>query len=127
MSYKNANSYAILVAISVIALTLATEASFNHYYSASAASKRNTDSSSSDSSSASAAASTTNPKTLSKKELNSFISCINTANKSQGLTHKIVTNCLDTAKGITRSSVGGIAAGGSTTGSAAAAATAGEG
>jgi hypothetical protein len=103
MSYKNANSYAILVAISVIALTLATAASFNHYYSASAASKRNTDSSSnSDSSSASAAASTTNPKTLSKKELNSFISCIDTANKSQGLTHKIVTNCLDTAKGITR-------------------------
>jgi hypothetical protein len=112
-----------LVAISVIALTLATAASFNHYYSALAASKTNTGSSNSGSSSACAAAGTTNPKALTKKELNSFISCITTANKSQGLTHKIVTNCLDTAKGITPTSVGGIAAaaGGSTTGSAAAA------
>jgi len=36
MSYKNANS-SILVAISVIALTLVTAASFNHSYSALAA------------------------------------------------------------------------------------------
>jgi hypothetical protein len=59
------------------------------------------------------------PKALYKKELNSFISCINTANKSQGLTHKIATNCLDTSKGITPSSIGGAA------GSTAAAAGAG--
>lgn len=105
MSYKNSSSYAILVAISVIALTLATAASFNHYYLALAASKTSTGSSNSGSSSASSAAAstTTNPKALPKKELNSFISCITTANKSQGLTHKVVTNCLDTAKGITPS------------------------
>jgi hypothetical protein len=70
-------------------------------------------SSSASSSSASADTSTTNPKALSKKELNSFISCINTANKSQVLAHKVATNCLDTAKGISHTSVDGRA--GSTT------------
>jgi hypothetical protein len=52
-----------------------------------------------------------------------FISCITTANKLQGLTHKVVTNCLDTAKGISPTSLGGTAAGLTTTGSAAAART----
>jgi hypothetical protein len=55
--------------------------------------------SASSSSSAFAATSTTNPKALPKKVLNSFISCINIANKSQGLSHKLATNRLDTAKG----------------------------
>jgi hypothetical protein len=54
-----------------------------------------------------------NPKALSKKELKSFISCINTANKSQVLAHKVATNCLDTAKGISHTSIDGRA--GSTT------------
>ena len=83
----------------MIALTLVTAASFSHYYLALAVTKTKTGSSNSASSSTSAS-STTNPKALSKKELNSFISCINTANKSQVLAHKVATNCLDTAKGI---------------------------
>jgi hypothetical protein len=69
--------------------------------------------SSSSASSSSADTSTTNPKALSKKELNSFISCINTGNKSQVLAHKVATNCLDTAKRISHTSIDGRA--GSTT------------
>jgi len=119
MPFKNTS--AILAAILMIALTLVTAASFSHYYLALAVTKTKTGSSNSASSSTSASG-TTNPKALAKKELNSFISCITTANKSQGLTHKVVTNCLDTAKGINPTSLGGTAAGLTTTGSAAAAA-----
>lgn len=97
MLYKNANSCAILVAILVIALTLVTAASFNHSYSALAVSNTGGNSVSSSSS-----ATTTNPKALSKNDLNSLIDCINTANNSRGLTHKVLTNCLDTVKGITQ-------------------------
>jgi hypothetical protein len=125
MSFKNTS--AILAAILMIALTLVTAASFSHYYLALAVSKTKTGSSSNSASSSTSASSTTNPKALAKKELNSFISCITTANKSQGLTHKVVTNCLDTAKGISPTSLGGTAAGLTTTGSAAAAAAAGAG
>jgi hypothetical protein len=100
MLYKNVNSSAILVAILVIALTLVAAASFNHSYSALAVS--NTDGNSV-SSSSSSATTTTNPKALSKNDLNSLIDCINTANNSRGLTHKVLTNCLDTVKGITPS------------------------
>ena len=96
--YKNANS-SILVAILVIALTLVTAASFNHSYSALAVSNTGGNSVSSSSS----ATTTTNPKALSKNDLNSLIDCINTANNSRGLTHKVLTNCLDTVKGITPS------------------------
>ena len=119
MSYKKNNPAAILIATSAIALTLVTMTSFNHSYTAFAAPKK--DSSGGSNSHAndvttlggrtaattlggSAATNTPNTNALTKKELSSLISCINTANKSQGLTHKVVTNCLDTAKGITPAS-----------------------
>ena len=112
MSYKTNNSYTILVAASLIVLVLVTITGFNHSYTALAVStkkpstKSNTGGSSSSAflggGSSSSATSTTNSNILTKKELSSFISCINAANKSaEGLTHKVVTNCLDTARGIT--------------------------
>jgi hypothetical protein len=99
-----------LVAISVIALALVTTTSFNHSYTALATPKKGGSTAShansittlgGGGSSSSSAATTTAPNTnaLTKKELSSLISCINTANKSQGLTHKVVTNCLDIARG----------------------------
>ena len=112
MFYKKYNSYTIWVAVSLIALILLTTSGFNHSYTAFAASKKDGSSSTSSKSSSgggftiggtsSSSATTANPNALTKKELSSFISCINTANKStEGLTHKVVTNCLDTARGIT--------------------------
>ncbi len=111
MSYKKNNSYVNLIAASLIALALVATASFNHSYTAFAVSKKTDGSSSSKGSTgggftiggtSSSSATTANPNALTKKELSSFVSCINTANKStEGLTHKVVTNCLDTAKGIT--------------------------
>ena len=112
MFYKKYNSYTIWVAVSLIALILLTTSGFNHSYTAFAASKKDGSSSTSSKSSSgggftiggtsSSSATTANPNALTKKELSSFVSCINTANKStEGLTHKVVTNCLDTAKGIT--------------------------
>src|SRR5918911_2937663 len=109
---NNKGSVAIVIAASVIALALVTLASFNHHYPAFAASKKGSSggvttlgsvsspSPSSSSSSSSTSTGTPSPNTLTKKQLSSFISCVNTANKSgQGLTHKVVTNCLDIAKG----------------------------
>jgi hypothetical protein len=117
MSYKRTKScIPIIIAVSIIALALVTTISFNHSYTAFAVSKKKGGSSGTTTSSkgstgggftiggtsSSSSATTANPNALTKKELSSFISCINTANKStEGLTHKIVTNCLDTAKGIT--------------------------
>ena len=111
MFYKKYNSYTIWVAVSLIALMLVTTSGFNHSYTAFAVSKKGGGSTSTKSSSgggftiggtSSSSATTANPNALTKKELSSFISCINTANKSaEGLTHKVVTNCLDTARGIT--------------------------
>ena len=105
---SNKASVAIVITASVIALELITAASFNHSYTAFAVSKKKDGSSTSSSKSSSGGTSssssttTANPNALTKKELSSFVSCINTANKStEGLTHKVVTNCLDTAKGIT--------------------------
>jgi hypothetical protein len=109
MSYK-INNAAILIAMSVIALALVTTTSFNHYYTAFAVSKKSRSTGSDTNgvstlggiSPSSSSATTPNSNTLTKKELSSLISCINTANKSgEGLTHKVVTNCLDTARGIT--------------------------
>ena len=106
-----------MVAASLIALALVATTSFNHYYTAFAVKDKTGSNTSTKgtsgggssgftipgSSSPSSSTTTTapNPNTLTKKELSSFISCINTANKSEGLTHKVVTTCLDTAKGIT--------------------------
>jgi hypothetical protein len=108
MSYNKNHSYAIMVAISLIALALVTTASFDHFFTAFAASKKKSSSSSKGVTTlgggTSSASTAPNTNTLTKKELSSFISCINTANKSQGLTHKVVTGCLDTAKGITPAS-----------------------
>jgi hypothetical protein len=112
MSYKRNNSYAILITASLIALALITTTSFNHSYTVFAVSKKTDTSSKSSSGGSSSGGVTTlgggssssgtvpNSNTLTKKELSSFTSCINTANKSEGLTHKVVTNCLDTARGI---------------------------
>ena len=115
MSYEKNNNAAILVAISVIALALVATTNFSHSYMAFAAPKKDDSSSSGDSttrhtngvstlggsssSSSSAASRSLNSNVLNKKELSSLISCINTANKSDGLTHKVVTNCLDIARG----------------------------
>src|SRR5919206_2493208 len=114
MLYKRNNSTAILVIVSAIAFTLVTATSFNHSYTAFAVSKKTSPKSgsglstlgevptSSSSSSSSSSATTPNSNTLTKKQLSSFTSCINTANKSaEGLTHKVVINCLDIAKGLT--------------------------
>jgi hypothetical protein len=113
MSYEKNNNAAILVAISVIALALVATTNFYHSYMAFAAPKKG-DISSSDSttrhtngvstlggssSSSSAASPSLNSNVLNKKELSSLTSCITTANKSEGLTHKVVTNCLDIARG----------------------------
>jgi hypothetical protein len=116
MLHKKNNSYTIWVAVSLIALILLTTSGLNHSYTtAFAVSKKKGGSSGTSSksssgggftisgtSSSSSSATTANPNALTKKELSTFISCINTANKStEGLTHKVATNCLDTAKGIT--------------------------
>ena len=117
MSYKRTkNCIPIIIAVSIIALALVTTISFNHSYTAFAVLKKKGGSSGTTTSSkgnsgggftiggasSSSSATTANTNALTKKELSSFVSCINTANKStEGLTHKVVTNCLDTAKGIT--------------------------
>ncbi len=102
------------MAVSVIALALVATSIFNHSYTAFAASKKTGTANNghnnsittlgsipSPSSSSSSATATHSSNTLTKKEVSSLISCINTANKSEGLTHKVVTNCLDIAKGKT--------------------------
>jgi hypothetical protein len=105
MSYDKYNKDSIAIAIvmtaSVIALSVVTTASVNHYYTAFAVSKKsNGGVTTLGGLSSSTSAGIPNTNTLTKKQLSSFISCINTANKSvQGLTHKVVTNCLDIAKG----------------------------
>lgn len=120
MSYKKNKPAAILIATSVIALALVTMTSFNHSYTAFAAPKKDSGSGGSNSHTngvttlggrtaattlgGRTATNTPNTNALTKKELSSLISCINTANKSQGLTLKVLTNCLDTAKGITSAS-----------------------
>jgi hypothetical protein len=116
MSYKKNNSTAIMVAISIIALALVSISGFNHSYTAFAAPKKGGSSSGGSTghtngvttlgsgSSSSSSATAPNSNVLTKKELSSFTSCIKTANSSQGLTHKVVTNCLDTARGITSAS-----------------------
>jgi hypothetical protein len=107
------NSTAIIMAVSVIALALVATSIFNHSYTAFAASRKTgtannghnnsitTLGSIPSPSSSSSATATHSSNTLTKKEVSSLISCINTANKSEGLTHKVVTNCLDIAKGKT--------------------------
>lgn len=114
MSHKNTkNCTSIMLAVSLIALTLVITSGFNHSYTALAVSDKKGGSSGTGKSSSgggfaiggtssSSSATTASPNALTKKELSSFVACINTANKStEGLTHKVVTNCLDTAKGIT--------------------------
>jgi hypothetical protein len=106
MSYKMNKPYTILVAASLIALILVTTTGFNHYYTAFAVTTKTGTSKSSTGGSSGAflggASPITNSNILTKKQLSSFTSCINTANKSaEGLTHKVVTNCLDTVKGVT--------------------------
>jgi hypothetical protein len=110
VSHKRNNYYAICVAASLIALVLVTITGFNHSYTAIAVTKKSAGSKSNSgfttlggtSPPSSSSTTTPNSNTLTKKELSSFTSCINTANKSaEGLTHKVVTNCLDTARRIT--------------------------
>jgi hypothetical protein len=108
MSFR-ASSFAILVAIATITLALVTAASFTHY-SAFAVSKKDDSSSSTTTKATSATSAATNSNSLTSKELKSFINCVTTANKAQGLTHKVVRSCLDTALGIPAASGAGTAA-----------------
>src|SRR5919199_1500787 len=126
MPYKGNNSAAILVTVSLIALALVTTTCFNHSYTAFAVSKKTGPKSSSGlstlgevpSSPSSSSAAAPNSNTLTKKQLSSFTSCINTANKSpEGLTHKVVTNCLDIAKGVTSATASSSTTKGSSSGS----------
>jgi len=107
MSFRT-SSFAILVAIAAITLALVTAASFTHY-SAFAVSKKD-DSTTTTTKGTSTTSAATNSNSLTSKELKSFINCVTTANKAQGLTHKVVRSCLDTALGIPAASSAGTAA-----------------
>ena len=106
MSFRT-SSFAILVAIAAITLALVTAASFTHY-SAFAVSKKDDSTTTTKGTSTTSAA--TNSNSLTSKELKSFINCVTTANKAQGLSHKVVRSCLDTALGIPAASGAGTAA-----------------
>ena len=93
-----------MMAVPVIALALVTTTSFNHSYTVFAASKKtgNGDTGHTNGvttlgsiSSPSSSTATPSSNILTKKQISSLISCINTANKAEGLTHKVVTSCLD--------------------------------
>lgn len=108
MSYdkNNKGSIAIIIVMTASIMTLAvvTIASSNHSYTAFAVSNKSNGGGivvpTRGGVSSSTSAGISNANTITKKQLSSFISCINTANKSaQGLTHKVVTNCLDIARG----------------------------
>ena len=111
MTYAtNKKSIPIMMAVPVIALALVTTTSFNHSYTVFAASKKtgNGDTGHTNGvttlgsiSSPSSSTATPSSNILTKKQISSLISCINTANKAEGLTHKVVTSCLDIAKGKT--------------------------
>jgi hypothetical protein len=112
MTYTtNKKATAIMTAASVIALALVTTTSFNHSYTVFAASKKtgggtghsNGITTLGSISSPSSSTATHSSNILTKKQISSLISCINTANKSEGLTHKVITGCLDIAKGKTLS------------------------
>ena len=99
-----------MLGISVLGLALIITASFSHSYIAFAVPKKslgNTDHNNGTTtfgsiifppppSSGSTAAYSSN--VLTKEELSSLINCLKAANKSEGLTHKVFTNCLDIAK-----------------------------
>jgi hypothetical protein len=106
MSFRT-SSFAILVATAAVTLALVTAASFTHY-SVFAVSKKDDSSTTTKATSTTSAA--TNSNSLTSKELKSFINCVTTANKAQGLTHKVVRSCLDTALGIPAASGAGTAA-----------------
>ena len=108
MSFRT-SSFAILVAIAAITLALVTAASFTHY-SAFAVSKKDDSSTTTTTKGTSTTSAATNSNSLTSKELKSFINCVTTANKAQGVTHKVVRSCLDTALGIPAASSAGTAA-----------------
>src|SRR5919199_6215724 len=105
MTYTTNKKYIpIMMAVPVIALALVTTTSFNHSYTVFAASKKtgNGDTGHTNGvttlgsiSSPSSSTATPSSNILTKKQIISLISCINTANKAEGLTHKVVTSCLD--------------------------------
>jgi hypothetical protein len=112
MSHKNKNngnnSAVIVLTVSVLGLGLITTVSFSHPYIAFAVPKKNvsgtvhintiTSLSNVSRPSSSGSADTDSSNVLTNKQLNSFISCIKTANRSEGITHKVFTSCLDIAK-----------------------------
>jgi hypothetical protein len=113
MSHKSKNngnnSAVIVVTVLVLGLGLVTTVSFSHSYIVFAVPKKNvsgpvhindiaTLGSVSMPSSSSGSADTASSNVLTNKQLNSFISCIKTANGSEGITHKVFTSCLDIAK-----------------------------
>jgi hypothetical protein len=109
MSFRT-SSFAILLAIAAITLALVTAASFTHYSAFAVSKKDGSSSSSSTTKGTSTTSAATNSNSLTSKELKSFINCVTTANKAQGLTHKVVRSCLDTALGIPAASGAGTAA-----------------
>jgi hypothetical protein len=113
MSHKSKNngnnSAVIVMTVLVLGLGLVTTVSFSHSYIVFAVSKKNVSgpvhintitslSNVSMPSSSSGSADTASSNVLTNKQLNSFISCIKTANGSEGITHKVFTSCLDIAK-----------------------------
>src|SRR6188472_4471833 len=108
MSFRT-SSFAILVAIAAITLALVTASSFTHY-SAFAVSKKDDSTTTTTTKGTSTTSAATNSNSLNSKELKSFINCVTTANKAQGVTHKVVRSCLDTALGIPAASGAGTAA-----------------
>ena len=98
------------MAIAAITLALVTAASFTHYSAFAVSKKDDSSGSSSTTKGTSTTSAATNSNSLTSKELKSFINCVTTANKAQGLTHKVVRSCLDTALGIPAASGAGTAA-----------------
>ncbi len=105
MLHKKNNPISILVTASIIALALVITTRFSYSYTGFVVSKKTGSSKSVNglTTLGGASSSSTMPpsNTLTKKELSSLVCCINAANKSEGLTHKVITNCLDTARAIT--------------------------
>lgn len=113
MSHKSKNngnnSAVIVITVSVLGLALITAVSFSHSYIVFAVPKKNVSGTVHINdiatlgrvfmpSSSSGSADTASSNVLTNEQLTSFISCIKTANRSEGLTHKVFTNCLDIAK-----------------------------
>ena len=107
-----------IFAIVAMSLVLITASSFTSSIMATTKNTKNSGSGSSGSGS-SGSSGTSNPNSFNKKELKTFNSCIDTANKQPtGLSSRIVRDCYDQAKGLVTTAGAGAGAGaGSSSGS----------